>query len=125
MPARKAILIALDMLRSDHLGCYGYPRETSPNIDAFAKEGTLFEDCTSSFCCTVPSFTGMLTGKSPLNHGIILNAWDAPNIRREWLDDEMPTLAEWKQSVADDPSAPDPLMDASRWGIQKDSSLIN
>ena len=94
MAPRKAILIALDMLRADHLSCYGYPRETTPNIDTFAEESTLFEDCTSSFCCTVPSFTGMLTGKSPLNHGMILNAWDVPNIRREWLDDETPTIAE-------------------------------
>lgn len=94
MPARKVLLLALDMLRADHLGCYGYPRQTSPNLDAFAKEATLFEDCTCSFCCTAPSFTGMHTGKSPLNHGVVLNPWDVPNVRCSWLDDETPTLAE-------------------------------
>ena len=41
------VLIVVDTLRSDRLGCYGYPRATSPEIDALAKEGVLFEDCTS------------------------------------------------------------------------------
>ncbi|HIE09649.1 MAG TPA: hypothetical protein EYP65_07340, partial [Armatimonadetes bacterium] len=38
------ILIVLDTLRADHLGCYGYFRDTSPNLDRLAKEGILFKD---------------------------------------------------------------------------------
>ena len=90
----KLILIALDMLRADHVGCYGYPRPTTPNIDALAAEATRFTDCTSAFCCTVPSFTSMLTGKLPLNHGVVVNPWAAPNCHTIQLDDECPTLAE-------------------------------
>ncbi len=91
---RKLILIALDMLRADHLGGYGYPRETSPTLDALGAKGTRFSDCTSAFCCTVPSFTSMLTGKLPLNHGVVINPWSAPNCHSIFLDDECPTLAE-------------------------------
>jgi len=91
---KKLILIALDMLRADHVGCYGYPRETSPNIDALAAKGTRFADCTSAFCCTVPSFTSMLTGKLPLNHGVVINPWSAANCHSIFLDDECPTIAE-------------------------------
>jgi len=82
------------MLRADHLGCYGYPRATSPNIDALAEQSSRFADCTSSFCCTVPSFTSMLTGKLPLNHGVVINPWQAPNCHSIFLDDECPTIAE-------------------------------
>ncbi len=91
---RKVILIALDMLRADHVGCHGYPRPTTPNIDALATEGTVFTDCTSSFCCTVPSFTSMLTGKLPRNHGVVINPWSAPNCHEIYLDDTVPTIAE-------------------------------
>jgi len=48
----------------------------------------------------------------------------APNMP-EVVADLDAKLAEWKRRVADDPAAPDPLIDASRWGIEKDSSLIN
>jgi len=89
----KAVLIAVDMLRADHLSCYGYPRETSPNIDRLAAEGALFQNCMSAFCCTAPSFTSMLTGKLPLNHGVVVNPWNDPNVRRFTLDDTEPTLA--------------------------------
>ncbi|NIA12800.1 MAG: sulfatase-like hydrolase/transferase, partial [Nitrospiraceae bacterium] len=37
------IFIAIDTLRADHLGCYGYARNTSPNIDALAAQGVLLE----------------------------------------------------------------------------------
>jgi len=40
----KVILLVIDTLRADHLGCYDYHRETSPNIDRLAREGILFEN---------------------------------------------------------------------------------
>lgn len=49
------ILISLDTLRADHLGCYGYARATSPNIDAFAKDANLFERCLSNSSWTTPA----------------------------------------------------------------------
>ncbi len=44
----KTILIAMDTVRADHLGCYGYGRPTSPNVDRLAEEGALQVRCTSS-----------------------------------------------------------------------------
>jgi arylsulfatase len=43
MKPKKIILIVIDSLRRDHLGCYGYKRDTTPNIDALAKSAVLFK----------------------------------------------------------------------------------
>jgi len=63
------ILISLDTLRSDRLGCYGYERNTSPNIDIFAKESVLFSQCFAQAPYTITSHVSMLTGLWPVNHG--------------------------------------------------------
>lgn len=57
------LLITVDALRADHLSCYGYQRNTSPNIDRLAKEGTVFLNCFSTGPGTVYSFAGFLTGR--------------------------------------------------------------
>jgi arylsulfatase A-like enzyme len=57
------LLITIDTLRPDHLGAYGYHRETSPNIDALAAEGTLFEEAFTYWPKTRGSFAAMLTGR--------------------------------------------------------------
>jgi arylsulfatase len=56
-------LITIDALRADHLGCYGYARNTSPNIDKLAKEGVVFSQCFAESCGTSYSFPTILTGK--------------------------------------------------------------
>ncbi|HTF88960.1 MAG TPA: sulfatase [Planctomycetota bacterium] len=56
------LVISVDTLRSDHLGCYGYPRATSPAIDAIAKQGTVFQNAWSSSSWTLPAHATMLTG---------------------------------------------------------------
>jgi arylsulfatase A-like enzyme len=58
------LLVVADTLRSDRLGCYGYGRETSPEIDALAARGTLYENCYAQGCWTVPSMISMMTGVS-------------------------------------------------------------
>lgn len=63
------ILIAIDTLRSDHLGCYGYERGVSPHIDFLAAEGILFEQCYSAASWTLPSFMSIFTGVMPRVHG--------------------------------------------------------
>jgi arylsulfatase A-like enzyme len=59
------ILISLDTLRADHLGCYGYARPTSPNIDALAAGGVRFATAVSQSPWTRPSHRSMLSGLYP------------------------------------------------------------
>jgi len=65
------VLIALDTQRADHLGCYGYAKDTSPFLDSVAKRGVVFEKCYAPNIPTHPSFTTMLTGKEAITHDIV------------------------------------------------------
>lgn len=67
------LLITLDTTRADHLGCYGYLRDTSPAIDALARESIFFERCLVPIAQTLPSHTSILTGLYPNEHGILAN----------------------------------------------------
>lgn len=64
------ILISLDTLRADHLGCYGYEAPTSPEIDAFAKQALLFRNAYSPQPWTLTAHMSMLTGLYPSAHGV-------------------------------------------------------
>ena len=68
------LLISVDSLRADHLGCYGYERETSPSIDALAREGTLFERVRSSTSWTLPSHASLFTALPDSVHGCDRNS---------------------------------------------------
>lgn len=59
MKPKKIILIVIDSLRRDHLGCYGYKRATTPNIDALAKSPVLFKHTFSVCSNTVPSLASI------------------------------------------------------------------
>jgi arylsulfatase A-like enzyme len=63
------VMISLDTLRADHLGCYGYHRPTSPNIDRFAEGAFLFERCIAPSSTTLPSHASVFTGLHPSVHG--------------------------------------------------------
>lgn len=63
------IVVGIDTLRPDHLRCYGYERETSPNIDEFARGGVLFENTVSQAPWTAPSFATIFTSLYPSQHG--------------------------------------------------------
>ena len=63
------ILISIDTLRPDHLGCYGYHRDTSPAIDRIASEGVLFENTISSSSWTLPAHAAMFSSLSDSVHG--------------------------------------------------------
>jgi arylsulfatase A-like enzyme len=65
------VLIALDTQRADHLGCYGYHRDTSPNLDAVAAQGVVFERCYAPNIPTHPSFTTLYSGKEAVTHDIV------------------------------------------------------
>lgn len=59
------IFILVDTLRADHLGAYGYGRDTSPNLDAFARKSVFFRDARSQAPCTFPSVNSILTSRYP------------------------------------------------------------
>jgi arylsulfatase A-like enzyme/Tfp pilus assembly protein PilF len=64
------LLITVDTLRADHLGCYGYALAQTPHIDALAAAGTLFSECSAATPITLPSHSSILTGLWPPAHGV-------------------------------------------------------
>lgn len=64
------IFIVLDTQRADRLGCYGYHKNTSPNLDAFAQRSVLFEHAVSPAQWTIPSHASMFTGRYPTAHRV-------------------------------------------------------
>jgi arylsulfatase A-like enzyme len=68
---RNVVVISIDTLRADHLNCYGYIRTlTSPQIDLFARDAVLFENCYIHSPGTLSSQMTILTGYYPTTHGI-------------------------------------------------------
>jgi len=70
------LMIVVDSLRADHLGCYDYHKNTSPNIDALASEGTLLTQTFAPGIPTTPAFTTLLSGLHPYRHGILAHGGD-------------------------------------------------
>ena len=64
------ILITIDTLRADHLGCYGYAAIRTPNIDALAADGVQFQNAYSAVPITLPSHASMMTGAYPMKTGM-------------------------------------------------------
>ena len=67
---QRVILISIDTCRADYLSCYGYPENTTPNIDKFAAEGVRFENVISPVPQTLPAHSSMLTGTIPVYHEV-------------------------------------------------------
>jgi arylsulfatase A-like enzyme len=84
--AHNLILVSLDTLRADYVGVYGSQFPTTPVLDQFAKEGTLFERVTATYPSTPGSHMSIMTGLYPNMHGVI-GPLDA-------LPFDIPTLAE-------------------------------
>ncbi|HXT19598.1 MAG TPA: sulfatase [Thermoanaerobaculia bacterium] len=70
-PTRGYVVISIDTLRADHLGCYGYAKPTSPFLDELARRGTLFEEAYAQYPSTLVSHMSMFTGLYPREHGVI------------------------------------------------------
>lgn len=85
-PGLNIVVITIDTLRADHLGCYGYPRPTSPRLDAFAADNVMFENVACQSSQTLPSHASIFTGLNPRNHKAISH--ESP------LPEEAVTLAE-------------------------------
>src|SRR4051812_11408137 len=72
LPAGANILfITVDTLRADHLSSYGYPRQTSPEIDRLAAQGVRFDQASSQWPKTTPSFASMLTASYAKDNRIV------------------------------------------------------
>ncbi|MDO8682583.1 MAG: sulfatase [Armatimonadota bacterium] len=67
----RVLYIDIDTLRPDHLGCYGYHRNTSPNIDKIAEQGVRFDHCHASDVPCLPSRTALCTGQFGIHNGVI------------------------------------------------------
>lgn len=80
------VLIVVDTLRADHLGVYGYPRETSPTLDRLAERGTLFDASWGAAPWTLPSIMSIMTSRYPSGHRV-----ENDGLR---LDPGIPTLAQ-------------------------------
>lgn len=72
-PPKNILLITVDTLRADHLGCYGYQKIQTPTIDALAQRGVLFEWAFTPVPLTLPSHASILTGLYPSTHGVLNN----------------------------------------------------
>ena len=90
----RVILISIDTLRADHLGCYGYARDTSPRIDELAADGILFENCITQTGHTLPTFTTIMTGRYPFGHGIVSTLYAHPDQPDQVVSDQTPMLAQ-------------------------------
>src|SRR5688572_3146849 len=81
------LFITLDTTRADRMGAYGHKAAQTPNFDALARDGVLFDQCITPTAYTLPSHSSMFTGLYPAHHGVRLNGEAA-------LADARTTLAE-------------------------------
>jgi len=70
---RNLVLVSIDTLRADRLGCYGYSKIRTPHMDRFAAEGVLFENAVTVTPLTLPAHCSILTGRTPLRHRVFDN----------------------------------------------------
>ena len=86
LAAPDVVLISVDTLRADRLGCYGYESNTSPNLDKFAQSALVFEDMVCEVPLTNPSFCAMMASQYPRSTGVTRNGLKLPK--------DIPTVAQ-------------------------------
>ncbi len=82
------LYLDIDTLRADHLGCAGYHRDTSPNIDALAADGVRFADVYASDVPCLPSRTALATGMFGIRNGVVNHGGLAADLRPEGVGRE-------------------------------------
>ena len=82
------IVISVDTLRADHMSLHGYPRRTTPRIDAFAQRGVTFDHARAPWPKTVPSMLSMFTSRPPHVTGVMFGS------RGQYIQDDELLLAE-------------------------------
>lgn len=86
LSAPNLVFISVDTLRADHLGCYGYPYDTSPNLDSLSTASLVFDDMVCEVPLTSPSFCAMMSSRFPRSTGTTRNGLRLP--------EGIPTVAE-------------------------------
>lgn len=86
------ILISLDTLRADHMGCFGYKRDTTPELDKWAKKGVFFKNSISNSSWTLPSHVSILASLYPGEAGIDV-CENTEHIKRSRLAPGIPSIA--------------------------------
>jgi len=79
----RILLLDLDTLRPDHLGCYGYHRNTSPNLDKIAEQGVRFEQHYCSDAPCLPSRAALMTGRFGIHTGVVGHGGTCADLRLE------------------------------------------
>jgi len=85
-PPPNVVLITIDTVRADRVGCYGYAKAHTPTLDALAREGVMFRNVVTSVPLTLPSHCSIMTGTYPTLHGV------RDNLGYK-LEESLPTLA--------------------------------
>lgn len=82
----RVLFVDIDTLRPDHLGCYGYSRNTTPNFDEIAKDGVIFENCYCSDAPCLPSRASLVSGMFGIHNGAVGHGGTAADRRLEGKD---------------------------------------
>ena len=107
------LFFTLDTTRADHLGCYGYDRAETPNIDRLAETGILFKNTTCQAPLTLPSHSSIFTGTYPFYHGVRDNGGF-------YLEPDKTTLAEvLKENGMATSAFVGAFVVDSRWGLDQ------
>src|SRR5579859_2758011 len=77
----RVIYFDMDSTRPDHLGCYGYPRNTSPTIDRIARDAIIFHNCYTSDAPCLPSRSALFSGRFGIHNGVVGHAGAAAHMR--------------------------------------------
>jgi arylsulfatase A-like enzyme len=97
----RVLYVDVDTLRSDHLGCAGYHRDTSPNIDAIARRGVHFTNVYASDVPCLPSRTALVTGMFGIRNGVNNHAGAAADLAsrgagrsffNQWVTTSLPSV---------------------------------
>ena len=93
----RVLVIDVDSLRPDHLGCYGYERDTSPTIDDLASQGVRYDRCFASDTPCLPSRTALATCRFGIDSGVVTHhgegqKYDDPGDGHDPDGDRMPAF---------------------------------
>ncbi len=88
------IILLIDALRKDHVGVYGYYRETTPNMDRFSQDAIVFQNAISQCSWTSPSIAALFSSLYPSTHGCVSYSQQGAEVKADFLDHKIDTLAE-------------------------------